>query len=180
MRRIAVVGTSGSGKTTFARRLAARLGLPHIELDGLYWGPNWTEPDDDVFRERVREATTTAAWVCDGNYSAVRPLVLSRADTVVWLDLSLMTCLWRVLRRTARRSRTGEVLWSGNREAWRKHVGRDSLVWWVLTTHGRRRRQYEERFASAAVGGLRVDRFRSSRDAEAWLASLQPVNTPSS
>jgi adenylate kinase family enzyme len=173
MQRISVVGTSGSGKTTFARRLAARLGVPRIELDALNWGANWTPAEVETFRDRVRLATAADVWVCDGNYSAVRPIVLERADAVVWLDLPLRTCLWRVFRRTARRSRSGEELWgSGNRESWRKQVGRDSLAWWVLTTHRRRRREYEERFADPAMAHLRVHRFRSPAEAETWLAAI--------
>jgi adenylate kinase family enzyme len=175
MRRIAVVGTSGSGKTTFAERLAARLDVPRIELDALNWGPNWTPAGVETFRDRVRLATAADAWVCDGNYSAVRPIVLERADTVVWLDLPLLTCLWRVIRRTARRSRSGEELWgSGNRESWRQQVGRDSLAWWLVTTHRRRRREYEERFADPAMAYLRVHRFRSAAEAETWLAGVSP------
>jgi adenylate kinase family enzyme len=173
MQRISVVGTSGSGKTTFARQLAERLGLPRIELDALNWGPNWRPAEVETFRDRVRLATAADVWVCDGNYSAVRPIVLERADAVVWLDLPLRTCLWRVIRRTARRSRSGEELWgSGNRESWRKQVGRDSLAWWVLTTHRRRRREYEERFADPAMAHLRVHRFRSPAEAETWLAAI--------
>jgi len=175
MRRIAVVGTSGSGKTTFADRLAARLGLPRIELDALHWQAGWVASDVDEFRDRVRRATAESAWVSDGNYSAVRPIVLERADTIVWLDLPLRTCLWRVIARTARRVRSRENLWgSGNQESWRKELGRDSLIWWVLTTHRRRRREYEERFADPALARLRVLRFHSSAEADRWLATIQP------
>lgn len=173
MKRVSVVGTGGSGKTTFARALAARLGVPHVELDALHWGPASTPVGDVAFAERVDVATAGDAWVCDGNYSWARPIVLGRADTVVWLDLPLRTCLWRVLNRTARGSRTGEALGVGNREAWRHHVGRGSLVWRVITTYHRRRREYEQRFASPAAALLDVHRFRSSAEAEAWLWSIR-------
>ena len=178
--RVSVVGTSGSGKTTFARALATRLGVPHIELDALNWEPGWTIADVEVFRGRVRDATSAERWVCDGNYSAVRSIVLERADTVVWLDLPLRTCLWRVVRRAIRRSRSGEGLWgSGNRESWRKQIGRDSLVWWVLTTHRRRRREYAARFADPAPAHLRVHRFRSAAAADRWLSDVEAARRPS-
>ena len=177
MRRIAVVGTSGSGKTTFARRLAARLGVPHVELDALFWLSDWQNVDDETFRRRVADVVAAETWVADGNYAAVRPLVLERVDTVVWLDLPLRTCLWRVLRRTARRARSGEELWpgTGNRETWRRALGRDSLLWWVLTTHRRRRRQNLARFRDPANAHIRIHRFTNSAAADAWLETL-PAN----
>jgi adenylate kinase family enzyme len=173
MHRVSVIGSSGSGKSTFAETLAGRLGVPLIQLDALNWGPNWTPVEVETFRSRVREATAADAWVCDGNYSAVRPIVLERADTVVWLDLPLRVCLWRVVRRTVRRARSREDLWgTGNRETLRKQVGRESLIWWVLSTHRRRQRDYEARFADPSMAHLEVHRFRSSKAAEAWLAAL--------
>jgi adenylate kinase family enzyme len=173
VRRIAVVGTSGSGKTMFAAALAERLDLPHIELDALFWEPGWVEPDLSTFRARVTEAIAPDAWVLDGNYSRVRDLYVARADTIVWLDLSLRVCLWRVARRAFTRARNREELWgSGNRETWRKLLSRDSLIRWVLTTHGRRRRENETRFADPAFASVDVFRLRSSAEAEAWLTGL--------
>jgi adenylate kinase family enzyme len=173
MRRVSVVGSSGSGKTTFGALLAARLGVPHIELDAIWWGPNWTHLDAEVFAAKVDAATAADAWVCDGNFSAVRPIVLERADTVVWLDLPLRTCLARMLRRTAHRIRSGEELWGGNRESWREvFIGRDALFWWLVSQHRRKRRDYEARFASLDPARLRVLRFRTSEAADRWLAEL--------
>jgi adenylate kinase family enzyme len=173
MRRVSVVGSSGSGKTTFAAALAGRLGVPHIELDAINWGPDWAPLNEETFRARVREATAAEAWVCDGNYSAVRDIVLEHADTVIWLDLPLRICLARMLPRTMRRIRSGERLWGGNRETWRQaFIGRDALFWWLITQHRRKRRDYAARFAVPAASHLQVHRFRSSADAEAWLAEI--------
>ena len=173
MRRVAVVGTSGSGKTTFADRLAERLGLPRVELDALHWEPGWHPVDPATFRERVDHATAAEAWVIDGNYSAVRDLYLGRADTIVWLDLPFATCLWRVVRRTVRRARSGEDLWgTGNHETVRRQLSRDSLLWWVITTHRRRRRQPEARFAEPEFAGVAIRRFRTSAEADVWLEAL--------
>ncbi len=173
MHRVSVVGSSGSGKTTFARRLAARLGVPHIEIDAIYWGPDWSSLETETFRCRVSDATAVEAWVCDGNYSKVRPIVLARADTVVWLDVPLRTCLARMLRRTAHRIRSGEELWAGNRESWRQvFIGREALFWWLITNHRRNRRNYELRFSAPESSHLQVHRFRSSVEANAWLAGI--------
>jgi adenylate kinase family enzyme len=171
MRRISVIGTSGSGKTVFARRLAERAKLPHVELDALFWGPNWTPADDALFRDRVATALSGDAWVCDGNYSSVRPMVLARADTVIWLDLPLLVCLWQALRRNAQAD-SRERLGTGNRETWQRRLGRDSLFWWILRTHGRRRREYEALFASPEAAHFERYRFGTTDEADAWLERI--------
>jgi adenylate kinase family enzyme len=172
-RRVAVIGTSGAGKTTIARQLADRLDVRHIELDALFWLPDWQEPDRAAFRATVVGLLDEpGGWVLDGNYSTIRDAVLERADTVLWLDLPMRTCVWRVTHRAVSRARSRELLWGTNREPWRNVVGRNSLAWWVITTHGRRRRETEKRFRDPALAGIRVHRFRSSRAAEAWLASV--------
>src|SRR5438132_8383373 len=89
LRRVVVVGTSGSGKTTLAREIARRLSLPHVELDAVHWGPGWTEPPVELFRQRTQEALQGDRWVADGNYGKVRDLVWGRAEMLVWLDYAL-------------------------------------------------------------------------------------------
>jgi len=174
-RRVNVVGTAASGKTTLARALAARLGVPHIELDALQWEAGWREAEPAVLRERTRAAIAGDAWIADGNYSAVRDLVWSRAEAVVWLDYPLPTILARYASRTQRRIRTGEELWpgTGNRERLSNVLGRDSLLWWILGTYRRRRREYAQRLA--AHPELAAVRLRSPRETAAWLADLQPM-----
>ena len=169
-RRIAVIGTTGSGKTTLARALSQRLHIPHVELDSLYWEPDWGEATLPVFRERVREALQGAAWVVDGNYSKVRDITFGLADTVVWLDYGLPVMLWRLLRRTLRRILWREELWQGNRETWRGAFwGRDSLFWWLLTTYRRRRREYSVLFSQSEYAHLVKVRLRSPGEAKLWL-----------
>src|SRR5512141_1433681 len=133
MQRYAVVGLTGSGKTRLARALAERLGLPHIELDALFWGPNWQPAPREGFRARVAEALGGEAWVADGNYSAVRDLVWQRAQALVWLDYSLPLVLWQLAVRTWRRITQREALWGGNRESLRaQFLSRDSLFLFAL------------------------------------------------
>ena len=172
-RRIAVVGTSGSGKTTMALNLAERLGLPHVELDALHWGPNWTEEPDSVFRERTDLALRGDGWVVDGNYHAVRDIVWPRADTVVWLDYALPVIMWRLTRRIFRRTVLGEEYWHGNRESLRTHfMTKDSLYLWVLQTYKRRRREYPVLLALPEHSHLTAIRLRSPAEARRWLATL--------
>ena len=172
MQRVVVVGSSGSGKTTVARELARTLGVKHVELDALHWGPDWTEASPDELREAVaREIDGGAGWVVDGGYHGkLGDFVLERADTVVWLDLPLGTCLIRLWHRTLHRLRHDVELWSGNRDTWRGAFwSRESLFWWTIRHHGARRRRAPARFAR--LPNLDVVRLRTPREVDAWLAS---------
>lgn len=102
--RIVIVGRTGSGKTTLARKLAAARGVPHVELDALYFQPDLSTVPLDVLRERTTAAIAGERWVTDGNKGAVRDLVWPRADTVIWLDYALSVSLWRLARRALRRT----------------------------------------------------------------------------
>jgi len=171
-RRIAVVGTAGSGKTTLAHRLARQLGIPHVELDALYWDPNWTPAPPDLFRERAAKALKGEAWTTDGNYSSVRDIVWKRADTVVWLDYPLPVVMGRVTWRTLRRSIRREELWNENRERLREALlSRDSIVLWALRTYHRRKKEYPNLFSLPEYAHLSVVRLRTPRAAREWLSA---------
>lgn len=101
MQRIVILGNAGSGKSTLARALGERLSLPVLHLDKLFWKPGWVEPDAEQFRARVREAIAVDAWVCEGNYARrTFDLRLPRADLIIWLDTSRLTCFTRVIMRS--------------------------------------------------------------------------------
>lgn len=170
--RISVVGTSGSGKTTLARQISQRLAIPHVELDALHHEPNWTEAPIDVFRHRVEHSLSGDRWVVDGNYSKVRDIVWSRADTVVWLNYPLPVIMGRVVRRTFRRVVTQEELWNGNRETWQMMFSRDSIILWALTTYRKKREQYPILFQQPEYAHLKVVHLHSPQATNAWLKDL--------
>jgi hypothetical protein len=171
VRRVAVIASaSGNGKTTVGSELAARLGVPFVELDSLVHGPNWTEISDEGLREILEPIVAGDAWVIDGSYQRkIGTLVLDAADTVVWLDLPIRIWLPRLLRRTFRRLRGRETLWNDTKEGLRTAFwGRESLVGYALGAHFRNRRELPVWLAPYRVIRLRtqaeIDRF--VRDAE--------------
>ncbi|MCK1337386.1 AAA family ATPase [Bradyrhizobium sp. 38] len=139
MRRIIVVGSQGSGKTSLSRNLGQRLGLSVIHLDVLYWRPGWKPSDKTSFRTRVTDAIAGDAWVVDGSFSGLAfDLTLARADTLVVIDRPRWLCQWRILLRSAfDRDTTRPDLpeecpeqfdWKLMRETWRYDTERAPVI----------------------------------------------------
>jgi energy-coupling factor transporter ATP-binding protein EcfA2 len=170
--RILILGGTGSGKTTLARELAAALQVPHVELDSLYFGPEFSTAPLPLLRERTSAAIAGDRWVTDGNKQAVRDLVWPRADTIVWLDYPLGVRLWRLAKRA--RGRTS-VLAAAAAETGRKTALPGQLlaaargVLTALRSHAGQRREYPRMFAEPANEHLAVVRLRSPRATRQWL-----------
>ena len=168
--RIVVVGPSGSGKTWISQRLAETLDVPHVELDALHHGPNWSSCGPEVLRERVLAATQGNGWVVDGTYrNLLGDLVFERAEHVAWVDLPVPLVLRRLLRRTYLRKKHDVELWAGNREGpWTESLR--YLIWPAL------RRAYENRRLLPVVLAqhpqLEVHRLRSDRAVRAFIDSV--------
>lgn len=173
--RIVVVGRTGSGKTTLARQLAAALEVPHVELDSLYFGPQFTTAPVALLRERTAAAIAGDRWVTDGNKRAVRDLVWPRADTIVWLDYSLGVSIWRLGKRA--RSRTAQLTAEAARTGRRAGLPRQLVaaakgVLTALRSHAGQRREYTELFDKPGNQHLAVVRLRSPRATREWLARV--------
>ena len=180
-RRIMIFGATGSGKTTLSRRLGSILGLPVIELDAIRHDGDWDATDWDDMRDRVEALVTSYAggWVSEGNYSRVRDVTLSRADTLITLDLPWRTSFWRLLKRTLRRARTGEPLYAahGPRESWRgTFASRKSILLWSITNHRRRLRTTQSAIDDRPAGAL-VYRAKSSADVAAIVRAAEKSAT---
>jgi adenylate kinase family enzyme len=169
-----VVGNSGSGKSTLARKLAASLGVPHLELDSVYHQPGWEPLPRDEFRRLVAARASEDGWVIDGNYSAVRPIIWDRADTVVWLDLPKWTVMRQVSWRTLRRAVTKQELWNGNRErlgnflSW---IPEESIISWAWHNHANYRTRYGAAAADPANAHLTFIRLTSRGEVARFLAA---------
>ena len=171
MRRILVIGSGGAGKSTLATELGARLGLPVVHLDALYWHAGWVETPAAEWRAVVTELVTRDAWVMDGNYGGTLDLRLPACDTVVLLDLPRVVCLWRVLRR------------------WLRYAGRtrpdmapgcpEQLTWefvrWVAWDYPLRRRPAMRRRLADVAPGTQVIVLRSAGEVRMFVAGLPLV-----
>ena len=137
--RISIRGATGSGKTILGHTLGQRFGLPVVEMDAISWLPNWQAKPLDQFRADVQAALDTypRGWVCVGNYSHAQDLVLSQADTILWLRLPFRVSFWRLFKRTIARAWTKQPLWEGNqnRESWRQSFfSRNSILLYAITS----------------------------------------------
>ncbi|MEQ1543080.1 MAG: AAA family ATPase [Novosphingobium sp.] len=165
MQRILIIGSPGAGKSTLARSLAERTGLPLHHLDQIHWLPGWVERDRDEERVVLDRLLAQDHWIIDGNYGSTLPQRIARADTVVWLDYPTALCLRRVLTR-----------WWLYRSRSRPDMPADCperidlpFLRYVLTFRGawaKRNAGALARFAGQTI------RLRNSAQTQAWLAAL--------
>ena len=99
MKKVIVIGPGGAGKSTVARRLGERLNIEVKHLDRFYWQPGWQEPPKEEWLEKVKELTSADTWIIDGNYGGTLETRIERCDTIVFLDLPRLLCLWRIAKR---------------------------------------------------------------------------------
>ena len=167
MRRIAILGSGGSGKSTLARQLGERLGIEVIHLDALYWRPGWVAPPGEEWVALQRELVGRDAWVMDGNFGGGRELRLAAADTIVFLDLPRLLCLWRILwRRVRDAGRTRPDLAPGCYEGFDWAFTR-----WVWRYPSETRPKVVAQIAAYAAG-RRVVRLRSARAVREFVAGI--------
>ncbi|WP_148571066.1 AAA family ATPase [Nocardioides caldifontis] len=166
-RRVLVAGVSGSGKTTLAATVGRALGIPHVEIDALFHGPGWVPRPS--FVEEVHAFAARPEWVTEWQYDAVRPHLLARADTLVWLDLSRPRVMRQVVRRTVVRRLRRQRLWNGNVEPPLRTVLTDPehIVRWAWTHHA----LVEPRVLAALRErpDLVVVRLRDRREVRDWV-----------
>lgn len=172
-KKINVVGTSGSGKSTFSKRLSQILNIPYLEMDKIFWGPNWYWPSDEEFFGKLKQALQADAWLLDGNYTRTIPIKWEKVEMVVWLDYPFAITLLRALKRAIRRAWTQEELWegTGNRESFRKSFfSKDSIILWTIKTHHQVRKKYENNMQDPKYSHIKFVRLKSDAEVEFFLA----------
>lgn len=178
LRRVRIVGTSGSGKSHLAAQLAEILGVARLELDAVFWDAEWTYRDLEEAHAQVRAfaAENPDGWVVDGNWTSrlqglLDPGTPGGADVYVWLDHPRRTVMRRVIGRTLRRGILQKELWHGNRERvrdWVRWEPERNIVRWAWANHPVTRERMLQRIAD----GVPVVRLRGQREVDAWLSSL--------
>ena len=99
MERIIIIGCGGAGKSTLARQLGEKLGLPVVHLDRLFWKPGWVEASQEEFDTALHLELDKEKWIMDGNFNRTMPQRIARCDTIIYLDFSRLACLWGVVKR---------------------------------------------------------------------------------
>jgi adenylate kinase family enzyme len=169
VRRIAVIGPGGSGKSRLARRLSEATGIPVVELDHLFWRPGWVETPLREWEEIQRRELSAESWIVDGLHQSTMHLWLDAADTVIFLDISPLVCIWRVTRRRLDSNGASEPPPGCEPAPFHRALAkfllyqweyRSGIRWKILAILERRRRD-----ASIVI-------LRSARETEAFLQSV--------
>lgn len=175
--KINIIGTSGSGKSTLARRIAAELAIPYIEMDRLYWRPNWQGTEDDALWAKLENTlAATEDWVLDGNYNRTRPVKWRNVDLVVWVDYGFTRTLYQAVSRAFRRAWHKQELWpgTGNCESFRRSFfSRESIIIWTIKTWRSNRERYEADMRNPQYDHIRFVRITRRQDAETLISSLK-------
>lgn len=169
-KRIALLGTSGAGKTTLGRALAARLDAPFVEIDAIQHKAAWVPATDEELRDGIeRVIGGRDRWVVDNTCQRrLGERITGPAELIVWLDLPLATKLVRLVRRSYRRVTTREILWNGNYETWRDvFVGSDSVLQHMVRAHFRQRRGLPR-----PEHAHKTLRLRTVAEVDRWLATI--------
>lgn len=175
MRKVNVIGTSGTGKTTLAIALAERLGCPVIHMDALFWKPGWRESEDEEFFAKLEKALCCDRWVLDGNYSRSQPVKWKDVDTIIWLDFSFVRTFMQALKRAIGRIWTQKELWpdTGNRESLRLLFSRHSIILWTLRMYPKNKKRYANLMNDPQYAHITFVRLQSPSECRTFIESAR-------
>jgi adenylate kinase family enzyme len=175
MKKVNVIGTTGSGKSNFSRRLACKIDVPYIHMDQLFWKPDWVESTDAEFIPKLEKLLSTKSWVLDGNYSRTDAMKWAHVDTIIWIDFSYIRTFLQLLMRTVVRATLRQELWpgTGNRESFVKSfMSKKSILLWFFKNYRRNKVRYSELMTALNHQNVKCIRLHSPREVERFLNSL--------
>ena len=165
MKRVLVIGPGGAGKSTFARRLGEALNIEVTHLDRAYWRSGWTKPSEADWVDTVAELTSRESWIMDGNFGGTLELRTRHCDTMIFLDMPRLLCLWRVVkRRLTYRNRSRPDMTEGCNEK----LDLDFILW--VWNYSRRSRPRVVKLLRERAEEKRVVWLRSRREVERFLS----------
>ena len=176
--RINVIGTSGSGKSFFSQQLSSLLGVSHIEIDAIFWGPNWYWPSDEEFFHKLKQELKLESWILDGNYTRTIPIKWEAVKIVIWIDYSFPRTLFQSVRRAIIRAWSKKELWpgTGNRESFKKSFfSKDSIILWSVKNYWKNKRKYESMMLKKEYGHIEFVRLRSPKESSIYINSLNQL-----
>ncbi|CAM4365635.1 hypothetical protein F901_00384 [Acinetobacter dispersus] len=179
MKFINIIGTTGSGKSTFARQLAQKQQLQYIELDNLLWLDDWQESSNAALLTKLKMAVESAetGWVLDGLYTRTTPMMMEKVDTVIWLDYSFSINLYRLTKRTLRGVISQKPLWkdSNNRENLKLMLSKQSIFVWLIKSYPKNRKKYLALMQNPDYQHIRFIHLTSPKQAEKFLEQIKVV-----
>lgn len=168
MKRVLVIGPGGSGKSTFARRLGQVLGLEVKHLDSFYWRTGWTKPSNEDWLKTVNELISGESWIIDGNYGGTLAQRTERCDTIIFLDMPRLLCVWRVTkRRLSYRNRSRPDMAEGCFEK----LDREFISW--VWNYSHRSRPKVVKLLNENQARKKIVWLRSNSDVEQFLKSCK-------
>ena len=167
--KINIVGISGSGKSTFAKKIADKLHHPYIELDSIYWRSDWKH-NPNFLTDLNSNLSANSSYVLDGNYASSDHLKWKDIDLVIWLDYSFHLSFYRCLTRTIKRLITKECLWGSNKETIYNILGKNSILYFMITHYYKNKKKFENDMVNHS--NITFIRLRTPKEAEAFLQSL--------
>jgi adenylate kinase family enzyme len=172
--RVLLYGVTGSGKSTSARRISERTGIPWTSVDDLTWEPGWVQVPEDEQRRRLVEICAREEWLLDTAYSYWLDVPLATVELIVALDYPRWFSLQRLARRTLARVVDKKQICNGNVETVRGTLSRDSIIAWHFRSF-RRKHKRMHAWVSRPPGRARVLRFTRAADLDRWIETLRPV-----
>jgi len=167
MKKVLVIGPGGAGKSTFASQLGKALNIQVNHLDVAYWRSGWTKPSEDKWLKTVNQLVSGDSWILDGNFGGTLELRLKHCDTIIFLDMPRVLCVWRIVkRRLLYRNRSRPDMAEGCHEK----LDLDFILW--VWNYSRRSRPGVVKLLSEQAEGKEVVWLRSRGEVKKFLARL--------